>query len=125
MAVLLPTAQAGAPAVSEPYVNPEQPKDATIQLKVEKLIECESGGKNVVILDTNGLHSYGILQFQKATFISYMKRYALAPRAEQKELENFLQDSEIQRELAYRMLEEDPKNVRHWYNCAKAKGIYE
>lgn len=122
MILLLPVASASAPTAIQPVPVVNQ-LDPAIQLKIEKLIQCESGNKNVTIVDTNGLTSHGILQFQKATFTTYMIRYGIAPHAERQELENFLNDSETQRELAYRMLEEDPKNARHWYNCAVISGI--
>lgn len=35
---------------------------------IENLIKCESGWKNVKIVDINGYYSYGILQFQKRTW---------------------------------------------------------
>ena len=37
---------------------------ATADLAIEHLIPCESGGRTVDRLDTNGKMSYGILQFQ-------------------------------------------------------------
>lgn len=47
-----------------PLLAPDQQLEATIN----RLIQCESGGKNVVVLDTNGKYSYGILQYQLATW---------------------------------------------------------
>lgn len=35
---------------------------------IEELIECESNGKNVAVIDSNGEYSYGILQFQGKTW---------------------------------------------------------
>jgi Transglycosylase-like domain len=37
---------------------------ATADLAIEHLIPCESGGRTIDELDTNGKMSYGILQFQ-------------------------------------------------------------
>lgn len=37
---------------------------ATADLAIEHLIHCESGGRTIDALDTNGKMSYGILQFQ-------------------------------------------------------------
>lgn len=45
---------------------------------VKALIGCESSGKNVVILDTNGLYSYGILQFQMPTWLAFSASYERA-----------------------------------------------
>ena len=41
--------------------------------QVRRLIECESGWKNVKIVDTNGEYSAGILQFQYKTWESFSK----------------------------------------------------
>jgi hypothetical protein len=55
---------------SRPYwhgskLNPgETVSRETADLAIEHLIPCESGGKTVNRLDTNGKMSYGILQFQ-------------------------------------------------------------
>lgn len=35
---------------------------------VAALIQCESGGRNVKIVDANGYYSYGILQYQSSTW---------------------------------------------------------
>ncbi len=50
-----------APESPAPY-KPRNPKT------IAALIRCESRGKNVKIIDTNGKYSYGILQYQKATW---------------------------------------------------------
>jgi hypothetical protein len=42
---------------------------------IEKLIQCESQGKNIARMDSNGLISYGILQFNgSATWASFAPR---------------------------------------------------
>ncbi|MDE1970692.1 MAG: transglycosylase family protein [Patescibacteria group bacterium] len=45
-----------------------QTKDEKINSLIERLISCESGGKNIKVVDSNGYYSYGILQFQKGTW---------------------------------------------------------
>jgi hypothetical protein len=40
---------------------------------VQRLIQCESSGRNVTIIDSNGLHSRGILQFQDKTWEWFSK----------------------------------------------------
>jgi hypothetical protein len=55
---------------SRPYWNMEKlsvgvpVSRATADLAIEHLIPCESGGKTIHHLDSNGKMSYGILQFQ-------------------------------------------------------------
>ena len=122
LAIFMHTAQASPPTVAQAVVLQapvKAVKNSDIQHKINLLIKCESGGRNVTVMDTNGKYSAGILQFQLATFQGYRKKYGLDPD------KKLWKDSEIQRDLAYRMLEESPKNVRHWTNCAKAKGIYQ
>ena len=43
--------------------SPESPSPIVAQL-----IRCESGGRNVKIVDSNGYYSYGILQIQSSTW---------------------------------------------------------
>lgn len=43
-------------------------QNISLDQTLESLIQCESGWKNVKIIDTNGYYSYGILQFQKSTW---------------------------------------------------------
>lgn len=55
----------------KPVVLAEQVRlDAVVQ----KLIDCESGGKSVRIIDSNGYYSYGILQFQKSTWDDFSEQ---------------------------------------------------
>lgn len=35
---------------------------------IAELIDCESDGRSIRIIDTNGKYSYGILQYQKSTW---------------------------------------------------------
>ncbi|MBI5421324.1 MAG: transglycosylase family protein [Parcubacteria group bacterium] len=55
-------------SINIPVAMAKQAKVQRIDSVIEKLIQCESGGKNVKIIDSNGYYSYGILQFQKATW---------------------------------------------------------
>lgn len=40
----------------------------SVETIIEQLIKCESGGRNVTILDSNNRYSYGVLQFQMSTW---------------------------------------------------------
>ena len=44
-------------------------KDPELEALIEKIAHCESSGReDVVIVDTNGYYSYGVMQFQLLTF---------------------------------------------------------
>ena len=55
----------------------EEPKSTAPTLKhrlvIRELIGCESQGRNIKILDTNGYYSYGILQYQSSTWNAWSK----------------------------------------------------
>lgn len=106
-------------AVSAYYVT----KDPYIREIVDFLATCESGNRsNIRILDTNNKYSYGLLQFQAETFMGYGFGYKLLPQAERGEYMNLIYDGEFQKSVAYKMLEEDIHNVRHWTICAQRGG---
>lgn len=89
---------------------------------IDKLAFCESGNRSdIVILDTNGRYSYGCLQFQEATFRQYVARYNMLPHATHDEVMNLIFNCDFQKKLAHKMLEENYKNWRHWYNCSTKK----
>lgn len=92
---------------------------------LDKLAKCESGRReDVKILDRNNEYSYGYLQFQAETFISYALKYKLYPSAERSEILNYIFDSREQLKLARKMLEDDPKNIGNWKVCGRKEGIY-
>ena len=106
-------------AVSAYYVT----KDPHIREIVAHLATCESGNRSDIrIVDTNGLYSYGLLQFQAETFMGYGYGYKLLPQAEKGEYMNLIYDGEFQKAVAYKMLEEDINNVKHWTICAQRGG---
>lgn len=89
---------------------------------INKLAHKESEGKtHVKILDHNNQYSYGCLQFQMATFKSYVHKYDLLPEAEDKELENMIYDCDFQKILARAMIEDDYTNWRNWYTSVTKK----
>ncbi len=93
---------------------------------LERLIGCESGGNPdaVAVNDGNtGLDSKGVLQFQLPTFQRFALKYQLFPEAEAKELENLWTDPDAQIKVATKMLEDDMKNLNHWYNCRIKIGV--
>lgn len=79
--------------------------DSETANRIFALAKCESGGNiNAKVLDTNGKYSYGLLQFQKATF--------------QKLCQGELTNPIDQIDCAVEILKE-PQGWRHWYNCLK------
>lgn len=84
---------------------------------IKDLIQCESGGKNIKIVDTNGYYSYGILQYQLATFRKYGEKYGLIEKGlTNKELRILIMDKNLQIRLTEKILEE-PNGWTHWLNC--------
>ena len=92
---------------------------ATTDKVLERLGACESGNSpDKVILDTNGLYSYGLLQFQLKTFMSYGVKYGILPATiTTQEARNLIMFPKIQKELAGRMLKDG--FGYHWANCMK------
>ena len=98
-------------------------RDPVILAQIEQLAFCESSGQeDIKIVDTNGWHSYGCLQFQFPTFKQYCKRYGIFPEAEDDELLNVIGDCAVQKDLAYRMIQESPEAFAHWAVCSKRLG---
>lgn len=89
---------------------------------IEELVMLESRGKtNLKILDTNKKHSFGCLQFQKATFVEYGLKYKFFDSAD--DAVEKIYDCEFQKRLAKRMIEDDARNWRHWYTSVAVKKL--
>lgn len=85
-ALLLPAPPAQAPSVElEPELHfvekaqaaevAPEPKRSAYDDLADRIIECESNGRNVEIIDTNGEWSRGVAQFQDKTW-SWMSQLA-------------------------------------------------
>jgi hypothetical protein len=74
---------------------------------INALIQCESQGKNVKVLDSNGFYSYGILQYQSSTWNAWS-------------VESGIKGSPMNREDAVEMADWAIDNglVNHW-TCAR------
>jgi hypothetical protein len=83
-----------------------------------KLSSCESGNRsNIKVLDSNGKYSYGLYQFQLATFWGFGRKYDILPEdIEFQESENLIYDRDVQTEVATRMIEEGLLSF-HWKMC--------
>ena len=90
-------------------------KDAQLAIWIDRLMMLESEGReDIVIVDTNGRLSKGCLQFQDATFNSYAKRYGI---------EGEIMNCGDQKKLATLMIQENPRNARHWYTSVFKRGL--
>ena len=96
-------------------------KDVEILKIVDKIAECESGDYNLAINpDDGGSRSIGVLQFKDETFKLYANKYNILPEGiEEKEIENLMWFEDVQKDLAYEMINENKENIRHWLNCGK------
>ncbi len=124
LAVLLATSLLLRASREYLYEPVETSKVDTLSPLIDKLAMCESGGDPMALNPQDGgSRSSGVLQFKDSTFIHYAKRYQLFPNAEDAEILNFLNDAEYQKQLAKLMLDENPNNWRHWYNCSLKTGL--
>lgn len=104
----------------EPKGGIQQGKKDALDLWLDRLAEFESSNRSSVrIVDTNGKHSSGCLQFQDATLSFYSLRCFGKPNLDR------IMDCHYQKALARRMLEDDPRNARHWYTSVYTRGLGE
>lgn len=96
-----------------PIISFAQNKDEWI----ENLHQCESGGRNeITILDSNNEYSFGGLQFQLSTWMSFGKLYGILPQEfTNKEGLLLIHSYSVQKAIAKEML--DDKLSYHWKNC--------
>ena len=89
---------------------------------LKKLVFFESEGKSKIkVLDNNGLHSFGCLQFQMSTFKEFGLKYGLIFEGD--DLEKIIYDCVLQKEIAKKMIEENPGNWRRWYTSVMIRGL--
>jgi hypothetical protein len=91
---------------------------------IDSLSHCESGHKeNITVLDTNNKYSYGLLQFQLATFMGFGKQYGILPlEFTNKEGLLLIHNPYVQKAIAREMLDDGLQ--RHWLNCVNVIGNY-
>ena len=107
----------------KPIVHEEVAQKTVLNPKIGLLALCESSNNpKAVNLNDAGSPSYGLYQYKKGTWISYMKKYNLAPHAEDAELMNFIYDREMQTLLTQKILEEK-NGWKHWYDCSRRVGL--
>lgn len=97
-------------------------KKNTLDSWLKKLIDLESDGKsNIKVLDHNGLHSFGCLQFQMSTFKEFGLKYNLI--SEEDELGKVIYDCALQKQIAKKMIQENPGYWRKWYTSVIIRGL--
>jgi hypothetical protein len=82
---------------------------------LEPYENCPTNG----IIDTNGKISAGPLCYQDLTFVGFVKRYDLLPKAEDHEILNMRGDRELQFKASREALMESLENVDHWRTSVK------
>ena len=91
---------------------------------LDDLAYCESRNRpEIKIVDTNGYYSYGMFQFQLATWNYYIEKYDILPEAEVYEYKNLIQDGDFQRHVAKTILTNEPMAYRNWWTCSKIIGL--
>lgn len=119
-------------AVTTPAISPTTQENALkgqispIAGIINKLIECESGGNpNAVHYNDGaaGLHSRGILQFQRPTFARYW-RNLINNDIDDVDVDNLWTDASNQILLAEAMITDNPKNLNHWKVCSTKHDLY-
>lgn len=89
---------------------------------LDKLAFLESKGKNdAKVLDNNGLHSFGCLQFQMSTFEEFGSKYGFI--SEKDDAGKLIYNCDLQKEIAKLMLLENFGNWRKWYTSVIIKGL--
>ena len=107
LTVSLTSLQVNINALQSPYNAPEQPISQKIDEWLIKLEVCESGQKDLTILDTNNKYSYGYFMFQRATFDKYGELYNLP--------HDNIHSFDEQFSIAHKMIEDG--GWSNWYNC--------
>lgn len=103
------------------YKETQTVEKDTFDIWLDKLAIAENC-PTLGIVDSNGKLSVGQYCFQKNTFITYVKKYNLLPQCEEQEITNWWYDSDFQRLLARKMLEDNISNYDHWRTSVKKIG---
>lgn len=86
-----------------------------LDLYIERLAFLESGGRERVdIIDTNGKHSRGCLQFQDATWQRFSQKYGI---------EADIFNCSAQKMLARKILLHERNGWKHWFTSTTLKGL--
>ncbi len=89
---------------------------------IEKLIWCESRGKETAINKDDGkigVDSINVLQFQYRTFRYYAEKYKIFSGLDEADWKNRWNDSYSQKLVAATMIENETNWKSHWKICSK------
>ncbi len=87
----------------------ELPKETPQDIWVTHLHECENPDNIPRILDSNNKYSYGYVEFQMDTWLSFGKKFGATP--------DNIGNEELQKVVAEDMLNHGLG--KHWYTCNK------
>ena len=121
LAILLALTVLGLPGKTLTYEASKKEEPDELDLWIEKLakFECDGCGENFKILDANNRHSYGCLQFQRATFDEMARRYNIVT-----EDASSIYSCEIQKQIARAVfLDQGHKAASHWYTSVYTRGL--
>lgn len=106
--------------------NLEIRKGELKEVLLDKLQACESGGRNeedgIVILDSNDVGSYGVLQFQRKTFMYYYEKMT-GEKINGRDAIILALNKDKARDLARWIIFESGSGLRDWVNCAKHRNL--
>jgi len=105
----------GTAYAESPKLSNEELYNIALERWVDKVIEKESNGRlDVVIIDTNGKHSRGCLQFQDGTWNSYTKKYGISGSP---------LNCDTAKKVAIAMIKDNHNLWRSWYTTVIKKGV--
>lgn len=116
------TTNTSATVIAKQQITQSTIHDISVDVVIPKLIACESGGRDIKIIDTNGYYSYGVLMFQLATFKEYGIKYGMVSSTiTNAQLRVLMKQPDTEIKLARQMLLNGL--WRNWFNCGKSIGL--
>lgn len=108
------------PLIEDPEPDPVPSYEEELKDWIDRLEGYESNGRHrIKILDVNGKYSYGCLQFQMATFVSFADMFDI----DVGDPNETIFDCELQRRLALLMILDDYSRWRNWYTSVVKKDL--
>lgn len=88
--------------------------------------ECRDCGDGFKRLDSNEKYSYGCLQYQAETWLTWGKRYGFIA-VEQQNIDDRIYDCGLQKEIAYALWQDESyttyEKARNWYTSIYVRGL--
>ena len=115
LGLLTTTLTYGTATAESPQLSSEELYELELDNWINKVINEESHGRwDVEIIDTNGKHSRGCLQFQDATWRSYTKKYSI---------DGSPLNCETAKKVAKAMIKDNYGLWRSWWTTVVKKGV--